>query len=109
MFRKLLLNDITKSQLDNDFSVKVTIDKSILEWLDSPYIFVHGVPNMEVLRHFITQANTLKVPYTEWRDTIYVKVSETQKIVVEDCLVGVAFLGDSDKIRAIIGDLPLLG
>ena len=78
-------------------------------WLKTPYTFVHGVPNIEVLNKFIKDAKEKGVPVSEWCDTIYVKVSDTQKIVVEDCLVGVAFFGESDKIRAVIGDLPLLG
>ena len=77
--------------------------------LKTPYTFVHGVPNIEVLNKFIKDAKEKGVPVSEWCDTIYVKVSDTQKIVVEDCLVGVAFFGESDKIRAVIGDLPLLG
>jgi hypothetical protein len=75
----------------------------------TPYTFVHGVPNKEVLEYFIKQAEVKNVPYTSWFDTIYIKVSETQKIVVENCLIGIA-LGpfESDKIKAVIGDLPLL-
>jgi hypothetical protein len=44
-----------------------------------------------------------------WSDTISLEVSENQKIVVDNCLIGVA-LGpaDSDIIKTVISDLPLL-
>ena len=89
-------------------SATLSFTQDEIDWLRTPYVFVHGVPNVEVLRHFANQANNIKVQYTEWRDTIYVKVSDTQKIVVENCLVGFSMLGESDKIKAVIGDLPLL-
>lgn len=78
-------------------------------WLDSPYIFVHGVPNKEWLDHYRSQAEENGVPVTAWEDTIYLKASETQMKAFEGVVVGIA-LGpcDSDIIKAVIGDLPLL-
>lgn len=98
-------------QTDNDGRKTVMpVDDNLYEWLHSPYMFVHGVPNAEILIKFINDAKSKNIFVTEWYDTIYLQVSPTQKIVVEECLIGVA-LGptDSDKIKAVIGDLPLLG
>jgi len=94
-----------RDYLQNFF--KLDID-DIMSWLKTPYTFVHGVPNKEVLDHFIKIAEDKKIIVAPWYDTIYVQVSGTQKIVVENCLIGVAILEESDKIKAIIGDLPLL-
>lgn len=103
-----ILNHIANGgtvNLEDCFHMSITDIKS---WLQTPYTFVHGVPNADVLRHFVTIANNLKVPYTEWRDTVFLKVSKTQQITVENCLIGIT-LGpfESDKIKAVIGDLPL--
>lgn len=105
IFRKTMLHNISETT----YRGELLLSEEAFEWLKTPYTFVHGVPNIEVLNKFIKDAKEKGVPVTEWHDTIYVKVSDTQKIVVENCLVGVALLGESDEIKAVIGDLPLLG
>jgi len=79
------------------------------EWLKSPYIFVHGVPNLEVLMHFREKAEKEHIPVFLWQDTVNVRVSENQNIPFKDIPVGIA-LGpiDSDMIKIVVGDLPLL-
>lgn len=78
------------------------------EWMQDPYLFVHGVPNREALHYFMNEAKE-KCVITPWSDTIYIDISPTQKKAFENVLVGVT-LGpcDSDIIKTIIGDLPLL-
>lgn len=79
-----------------------------LPWLTDPYIFVHKVPNREVLEDIISRDPDGKVPRYKWTDTVQMNVSDSNKIIV-DTLVGVS-LGpcDSDLIKQLIGDLPLL-
>ena len=79
-----------------------------LEWLKDPYIFVHGVPNKEYLDFFMGQAKQYNVPRTEWRDTIYLNCG-SDTVPFADVVVGCA-LGpcDSDRIKLVIGELPLL-
>jgi hypothetical protein len=101
---RILMNEALRESKDKpDFRPE---DK---EWLNDPYIFVHGVPNLEVLNYFIEDAKSGDIPISEWRDTVYIKISETQRRAFFPVKVGAA-LGpvDSDKIKAIIGDLPLL-
>jgi hypothetical protein len=95
--------------IENEYKIQQTISFDIKEWLISPYIFVHGVPNSEVLSYYLDIAFRVGVDVTKWKDTVYLNPSETQRIVIPDVLIG-ATLGpcDSDKIREVIGDLPLL-
>ena len=78
-------------------------------WLESPYVFVHGVPNLETLNFFATKAHENEVKMYPWRDTIYLSIAPGMTQAFGDVLVGVA-LGpaDSDKIKMVIGQLPLL-
>jgi len=80
-----------------------------LEWLKDPYVFIHGVPNAEVLDYFVKEAGKNLVPISEWRDTVYINISETQRKAFFPVKIG-AVLGPcgSDKIKSVIGDLPLL-
>jgi peptidyl-tRNA hydrolase len=95
---------------------KMLIDKesfdfvNMTEWLKAPYVFCHGVPNLEALEHFYAKAMDEEIPVAKWHDTVYVQVSETQKIAMPNVFVGFS-IGpvDSDKVRVILGDLPLLG
>ncbi len=77
------------------------------EWLKDPYTFVHKVPNIEILEYFEKKAHKEKVPLAGWSDTIYQEIG-MEKIALE-LKVGIA-LGpcDSDKIKKVIGALPLL-
>lgn len=107
MFRRRMMCGV--NSLEGDRYTKVILTDAMWEWLKFPYTFVHGVPNIEVLDEFIKKVKEKDILMSEWRDTIYIEISKTQKIVVENCLVGMAMLGESDKIKAVIGDLPLLG
>lgn len=80
-----------------------------ISWLHDPYLFIHGVPNSEVLQYFVTEATKAEIPVSNWNDTVYVDISDTQRKAFPNVRVG-ATLGpcDSDRIKAIIGDLPLL-
>ena len=88
---------------------KIALTPDEKEWLKSPYVFIHGVPNLDVMQYFISEACKLQIPYYEWRDTIYIKISDTQRKAFFPVRVGVAFGPcDSDLIKQVIGDLPLL-
>lgn len=81
----------------------------IKQWMSTPYLFVHGVPNKEVLVHFIDVCTDNDVKYHAWRDTIYIDISPTQKKAFDDVLIGISIgPADSDAIKTIVGDLPLL-
>lgn len=83
---------------------------TFLEWLKQPYIFVHGVPNLEALEHYEKKADgVIGLSTSIWRDTVRISLSENQKIDLPNIKVGLSFgPADSDIIRTIIGDLPLL-
>lgn len=82
-----------------------------LEWLEDPYIYVHGVPNKEALDYFENKAraeNDLDVH--SWTDkTLRLNLSDNLKVDLADVKVGIS-LGpsDADIIRRVIGDLPIL-
>lgn len=99
---------IRKLLLDND-NFRLAAGETTMEWLKEPYIFCHGVPNLESLNYFFKKAEAC-APVAPWTDTVYVSVSESQKIAMPNVFVGFS-IGpcDSDLIRTIIGDLPLLG
>ena len=80
-----------------------------LEWMKDPYTYVHEAKNYETLIHYEKIACQNNIPINAWRDTVYIKFSETQMYAFPDVWVGLV-LGpcDSDKIKAVIGDLPLL-
>jgi peptidyl-tRNA hydrolase len=79
------------------------------DWLISPYIYIHSVPNWEWLKYYSEKAKTKGIEVNEWRDTLYLQSSPTQQQAFENVLVGISFgPTDSDKIKSVIGDLPLL-
>jgi len=84
-------------------------DKTFVEWFNNPYLLVKKVPNLEALTHFLKLAVDAKLLFYEWYDTIYVRLSPTMKQAFSNKLVGIS-LGpaDADKIRTVVGDLPLL-
>ena len=92
-----------------DKAPKHTGELDFNSWKMSPYLFVKKVPNLEVLNYFMDKADKSNVQCELWKDTVYVKASQTLQIVVENCPVGIS-LGpcESDRIKAVIGDLPLL-
>jgi peptidyl-tRNA hydrolase len=106
--RKIILQNIKGGEDTVFSSSNIALSPNICEWLKAPYTFVHGIPNVEVLEHFRKDALEKDVYLNDWRDTIYLKISGTQQIVVENCLIGIVLLGESDKVKAVLGDLPLL-
>lgn len=98
-----------KDAITIDFSAMGEVGADLQEWLNTPYIFVHGVPNKEALDYFAQVAREKKIIVTNWSDTIFLEFSKKQKVALPQVLVGIV-LGptDSDKIRSVIGDLPLL-
>ena len=114
--RKLITNALELNH-NNSNSLKegvATLDftgktGAINEWLESPYLLVKRVPNAEALTFFKEKAVRECVTVNEWYDTVYVRLSPTMKQAFENVLVGIS-LGpaDADKIRTIVGDLPLL-
>jgi len=79
------------------------------EWIKEPYLLVKRIPNREALTHYHDLAIKNGLPVYEWADTVYVRLSPTQKLAFPDTVVGIA-IGptDADKIRTVVGDLPLL-
>lgn len=109
--RSFLSNKLLKLTKDSaiDFSEMGEHGAILEEWLESPYIFVHGVCSYEVLDLYFNEFKKWQIPVYEWRDTITIDISPTQKKVFKDLLVGiVAGPSDSDRIKSVISDLPLL-
>ena len=79
------------------------------DWMLTPYTYVHEAKNLETLHYYGNLANAAGVPNVGWTDTVYIKFSETQMQAIPNVYIGLV-LGpcDSDKIKAVIGDLPLL-
>ena len=102
--QKICENNLLDGKLSLEF------DYDTREWINNPYIYIHGVPNLEVLQYFAATAKSVgNIPVTWWRDTVYIDISETQRKAFPKIEIGIT-LGpcDSDKIKAVIGDLPLL-
>jgi peptidyl-tRNA hydrolase len=96
--RKLM----TGTALDKDF-------QDMMPWLRDPYLFVKKVPNLEGLHYFLNLATEADLPCSSWKDTVYVRLSPTMKKAFPDTLVGISIgPDDADKIRTVVGDLPLL-
>lgn len=103
---KEILSASKQKEIMNQF---LSEDEDAQEWLKAPYLFVHAVPNREVLAYFEQEARAKKIVVTPWFDTITLKLSKTQKRALEGVQVGSAFGPcESDKIKAVISDLPLL-
>lgn len=84
-------------------------NSNLMEWLRDPYLLVKKVPNLEALKHFKKLAEDAQLKVKEWNDTVYVRLSQTMKQAFPDTLVGISIgPSDSDAIRSIVGDLPLL-
>ena len=79
------------------------------DWLKSPYVFVHGVPNSEFFDHYKRRAEANNVPINIWKDTIYLSLGDGEPVPFSNVEVGFS-LGpcDSDKIKLVVGNLPLL-
>lgn len=80
----------------------------LYEWLRKPYLYVHAVSNKESLEFLATKAAASGVTTFAWRDTVYITVGD-KKEALPNILVGFAFEAcDADKVKAVIGSLPLL-
>jgi peptidyl-tRNA hydrolase len=82
------------------------------EWIKTPYIHVHSVPNIEWFGRFLEKANQQlpKELISTWKDTIYLSLDDGKsREAFKDVMVGFS-IGpcDADKIKAVIGDLPFL-
>jgi peptidyl-tRNA hydrolase len=77
-------------------------------WLEAPYLYIHGVPHLEALNYYKQKAIEAKLPVAIWEDTIYQELAEDLRIPF-NMTVGIS-IGpcDSDSIKLIIGTLPLL-
>jgi peptidyl-tRNA hydrolase len=106
MTRQMVLEAV----VDNDRKVRgIKLNENAYNWFDNPYIFVKKVPNAEGLNHFHELACKADLPVQEWRDTVYVRLSPTMKQAFPDTLVGISIgPAESDAIRTVVGDLPLL-
>lgn len=90
-------------------SKRGNLDVKAIEWINDPYMFVHGVPNHEALIYFIDQADKQGVVCHTWEDTIFLEIADGQTITLPNVLVGCSFgPDDADRIRLVIGKLPLL-
>ena len=79
------------------------------EWVKAPYLLVRGVSNLETLEHFKRLANDAELPVNEWRDTVFCKVADDLTLPFPDVMIGISIgPADSDKIKAVVGKLPLL-
>lgn len=91
------------SQREKEHSVK------LMEWLESPYIFVRGVPNPETLEFFIEQAMACDINVFTWNDTVFCEVAKDMTLPFQKVLIGASFGPDeNDRIKAVVGKLPLL-
>lgn len=82
---------------------------TLLAWLQSPYILVRGVPNLETLEYFRRMAEVAGLSTNLWRDTVFSKVADDMTLTFSDVPIGISIgPSDSDKIKAIVGKLPLL-
>lgn len=106
--RQMIIKDLKEDPLVS--STKLSgAQSAYLDWVQVPYIFVHEVPNAEVLNFFKNKAESKGIAVFPWYDTVFIDISPTQREVFENVLVGISFdTCDSDKIKAVIGDLPLL-
>jgi len=85
------------------------VAEDFVAWKEEPYLLVKQVPNAEALKHFRDLADKINLPIYEWYDTVYVRLSATMKQAFEMVLVGISIgPADADRIRTVVGDLPLL-
>jgi peptidyl-tRNA hydrolase len=109
--RRLIQENFVK---DEDFiGIKLPeegeLGADFMDWIDDPYIFVKGVQNIEALNHFEAKSRDAKLPTFLWTDTIYVRLTPTKQEAMHKVPVGFSIgPADADKMRAVVGDLPLL-
>ncbi len=83
--------------------------EDMMNWLAEPYLLVKQVPNKEALVYFTQEAERARLPVSKWIDTVYIRFSKTQQKAFTETLVGISIgPSDADKIRTVVGDLPLL-
>lgn len=98
----------SKAELQADFKTPLETN-NYLDWLKSPYVFVHGVPNPEALDYFMKKAKEINIPVATWTDTVFMDLAPEMTNAFSGVLIGCS-LGpcDSDLIKSVIGKLPLL-
>lgn len=90
--------------IDEDY-----LDKNdLINWIASPYLFIHQVPHGEALEYFKYKALEAKLPVIQWQDVIYQNLSDDLRVPFH-MPIGLAIgPADSDRIKMVIGTLPLL-
>ncbi len=87
---------------------KKSCSTEFVEWLKDPYIFVHGVGFVELLNNLLEKAKSKELPVSEWYDTITIKVGGNGQVFSNMLVGGSIGPADSDLIKSVIGNLPLL-
>jgi len=86
------------------------IPLEIKDWLNSPYIHIHSVPNKEWYHFYLRKAQNSNQLCSAWFDTLYLSIDGGKsRTPFQEVEVGFS-IGpcDADQIKAIIGDLPFL-
>jgi len=84
-------------------------NEGLSAWLEEPYLYVKRVDSYEAFEYIRNYAlNESGISVNVWYDTVYVRITPTQQKAIK-APVGLS-LGpdDSDAIRRVVGDLPLL-
>ena len=93
--------------LEHKESTAICLDK-MFAWLSSPFVTVLGASNIEILDHFIDLAEAEGIVVHQWRDVVNCNVSDSLTLNF-DTIIGASFGPDeSDKLKKIMGQLPLL-
>lgn len=85
-------------------------DEKMAQWLNEPYIFNHGLVNIEAFDHYYkaAMASPLAGSVKVWEDTIFASFYPGHKTSFRTKIGFSIGPADADAIKLIIGDLPLL-
>jgi len=83
----------------------VSISDEALEWIEQPYITILAVNTLEELQAIAVRAIAAGLPTFEWNDTVVMPTLATAMKVLVGISIGPE---DSDKLKAVTNDLPLL-
>jgi peptidyl-tRNA hydrolase len=101
--------EIFRNYLKEDVKVTQEENATFREWVMAPYILVKRVPNLEALDYYEKLAKDNGLVVQGWFDTVYVNLTPTLKKAFSNIKVGISIgPDDSDSIRTVVGDLPLL-
>lgn len=83
---------------------------AMVSWLETPYIFVRRVPNLETLEFFEKKISSHEgLTCDIWRDTVFMEIAPDWTEAFADVKVGLSIgPADSDEIKQVVGKLPLL-